>query len=271
MSKIRVEILSTPDDAVSVKLRDLGQALFSSVIGASRNLRISVPVAAPIANFSADQLIVGTQFNGVKYSLTALNLSINLATVGVGGMDTGAAPISGFVAIYVIYNPATLATALLAVNTTSAKVSEVYSGTSMPIGFTASALVSVWGTSASLFKVGYQTERHVMTVTTPIYTSSAGSTAINTLSIATLVPKNCKDVDLYATAVQSAGGQGIELFLMSSSNEVGKTTVNATASSGTVAGNKVVTLPVINEQSIAYAMSNTNAGSYSISIRGYSI
>ena len=64
-------------------------------------------------------------------------------------MDTGAVPASRFFGLYAIYNPVTGASALLAVNATSVLLPNVYGGASMPAGYTASALVSVWPTTAS--------------------------------------------------------------------------------------------------------------------------
>jgi hypothetical protein len=77
------------------------------------------------------------------------NKTVNLATTGAGGMDSGAAPNNGFVAIYAIYNPTTGASALLARNATAAAQPTVYGGANMPAGYTASALISVWPTNAS--------------------------------------------------------------------------------------------------------------------------
>lgn len=122
---------------------------FTGIIGQSRNAAMRITAASSKATWTADELVVETAIGGTRYRLNNLSLSINLATTGAGGMDTGAAPASGFVAIYAIYNPTTKTTAALAVNATSAKAPEVYGGSNMPAGYTASALIAVCGTNSS--------------------------------------------------------------------------------------------------------------------------
>ncbi|HDV7153904.1 TPA: phage tail protein, partial [Yersinia enterocolitica] len=120
-----------------------GNAQWSPVVGASRNAKMSVTVASATATFTADQLTVTTGLNGQPYLLTSFSKTINLATTGAGGMDTGTVPANGFVALYAIYNPTTQISALLAVNASSVVAPEVYGGSNMPAGYAASALVSV--------------------------------------------------------------------------------------------------------------------------------
>lgn len=140
-------------------------AASSPVIGGTRNLKASVTAATATTAFTADEVLVGVSLTGTRYKLSAFNKSINLGTVGAGGMDTGLAPVSGYVAIYAIYNPLTGVSALLATNATAAAQPEVYGGVNMPAGYTASSLISIWRTDASrLFTVGYQIERRVYTL-----------------------------------------------------------------------------------------------------------
>lgn len=51
-------------------------------------------------------------------------------------MYTGAAPASGYVAIYAICNPSTGVSALLGVNAAAAAAPQVYGGANMPAGYT---------------------------------------------------------------------------------------------------------------------------------------
>ncbi|EOI7396797.1 hypothetical protein OZ713_004150, partial [Yersinia enterocolitica] len=132
--------------------RITGAAQFTQltgVIGTSRNAKMSVTAASSTATFTADELIVQTALGGLQYKLSSFSKTINLATTGVGGMDTGTVPANGFVALYAIYNPTTQISALLAVNASSVVAPEVYGGSNMPAGYTASALVSVLPTSSS--------------------------------------------------------------------------------------------------------------------------
>jgi phage-related tail fiber protein len=178
-------------------------------LGATRNLRVSLPAAASVATLTADQLIVEQPGIG-QYKLSSVNLSIDLTTVGAGGMDVGIAPASGSVGIYVIYNPELRLAKLLGVNATSTLVPEAYAGTNMPAGYTASALVSVWQTNASrLLVTGVQHQRLISVTQTTILTNGVSMTW-TPLSLASVVPKNAKTVGGYVHYISSpdnaAGG-----------------------------------------------------------------
>lgn len=179
-------------------------------VGAARNVRMALTVAAAVATITADQLIVEQPGVG-QHKLSSLNLSINLAAVGAGGMDVGAAPVNGSVGIYVIYNPETKLAKLLGTNATPSTVSEVYSGINMPVGYTASALVSVWQTNASgLLVAGVQDGRLVGVVEKQVLTNGVAS-ALTPISLASVVPKNAKTVGGYvhyiSSASSAAGGE----------------------------------------------------------------
>ncbi|MEN3753720.1 hypothetical protein ABC733_17035 [Mangrovibacter sp. SLW1] len=153
-----------PNSGRTVILLNLGLGTgLTGVVGQSRNAVMNVAAASSTATWTADELIVETALGGTQYRLNNLNLSVNLATTGAGGMDTGTVPTTGFVALYVIYNPTTQASALLAVDATSTTPGEVYSGDNMPSGYTASALVSVWRIASGQFVIGYQEGRRVTT------------------------------------------------------------------------------------------------------------
>ncbi len=171
-------------------------------VGAARNLRVSLPAAASVATLTADQLIV-EQPGIAQYKLSDLNLSINLASIGAGGMDTGAAPISGTIGIYVIYNPDTKLAKLLGVNATTAVLPEVYGGTNMPAGYTSSALVSVWQTNASgQLVAGTQIDRSVATEAKKFLTNGLAS-VFTALSLIGFVPRNAKTVGGYVHVITS--------------------------------------------------------------------
>ncbi|MEB2418558.1 hypothetical protein [Citrobacter sp. R-1.5.2] len=204
---------------------------FSGVVGQSRNARMSVAAASATATFLADELIV-EESGGRQYRLTSFSKTINLATTGAGGMDTGSVPTTGFVALYAIYNPTTATSALLAVNATNANVREVYGGTNMPAGFTASALVAVWGVESGQFIIGDLVGR-ILSIqqVTVLSTSSPVSTA-TPISLVNTVPLNAKAVSGLMSA--SAGGSSniynIAIDVAPRKNMVGRTRV---ANSGT--------------------------------------
>jgi len=168
-----------------------------SVIGSMRNAKMALTSASASATFTADEIIVESALGGVSYQLSSFSKTINLATTGAGGMDTGSAPVSGFVALYAIYNPATATANILAQDTSSIVAPEVYGGSNMPSGYTASALISVWGTNSSRqFVVGTQRDRMVVFVEqlASSITSDASVTLAGSFSIASIVPKNAYSI-----------------------------------------------------------------------------
>lgn len=180
--------------------------MHSPAVGSARNAKMNVSAASANGTFSADSLIVATGLSGQSYRLANFNKTINLATVGAGGMDVGAAPNSGFVALYAIYNPTTGASALLGRNATSTAQSEVYGGANMPAGYTASALVSVWPTtSGGLLDVAAQVDRDVFTAVKNLYTG-AGNIGLTMLSLSTAVPLNARVLFVSAGVTPSASG-----------------------------------------------------------------
>ncbi|MCT9017165.1 hypothetical protein N6G05_26800 [Cupriavidus gilardii] len=159
------------------------------VVGSARNARMIVSTPSATATFTADEVVVESALGGLTYRLPNFSKTINLATTGAGGMDSGQAPASGFVAIYAIYNPSTGATALLANDATSAAQPEVYSGTAMPSGYTASALVSIAPTtSGRLLAPMVQRGRVVGVPAVSILSSSTGGTLLPVTS--TAIPLN---------------------------------------------------------------------------------
>lgn len=167
-------------------------AFSSGVVGQARNLSMSVAAASATATLTADEIVVETALGGQTYRLASFNKTINLATIGAGGMDTGTAPATGFVALYAIYNPTTATAALLATNAATLQPN-VYGGANMPAGYTASALVSVYPTNASRqFVIGFQADRRVSFVPVLAFTVTANSSGLGPANISTCVPLNAK-------------------------------------------------------------------------------
>ncbi|MDR6381842.1 hypothetical protein [Paraburkholderia caribensis] len=180
----------------------------AGVVGSVRNLVMSVTAASATATLTADEIIVETALGGVRYCLPSFSKTINLATTGAGGMDTGSAPVSGWVAIYAIYNPTTATAALLATNATSAAQPNVYGGANMPSGYTASALVSVWNTNASgQFVVARQLDRKVSYAPRAEVAISASTSGIQQSGAINDMPKNARYVDGAMTFAATGAGQ----------------------------------------------------------------
>nr|WP_315596081.1 hypothetical protein [uncultured Cupriavidus sp.] len=227
------------------------------VVGTMRNGKMSVAAASASATFSADEVVVESALGGLAYRVPSFSKTINLATTGAGGMDTGAAPTNGFVALYAIYNPTTSASALLATNATSAVQPEVYGGANMPAGYTASALVSVWPTNASgQLKVGQQYDRRIdVSTSSVITTTTAGTTDV---SIAAIAPRNAKFVKGYMAITATGSGNAFIVLIPTSTLSVGQ--VQQNVSPGTGGGifyQSFSGLMVVTPQQIRYTFSGS--------------
>ncbi|MCA8026469.1 hypothetical protein [Burkholderia cepacia] len=192
------------------------------VVGSARNIAMGVATASATATLTADEIIVCSALGGVAYKLANFNKTINLATTGAGGMDTGSAPVSGFVALYAIYNPTTGASALLARNATSAVQPNVYGGGSMPAGYTASALVSVWQTtSGGLFNVGSQFDRVVSTPGFTVLSTTTQAGSYTSFSISGGVPPNAKTARGYQSITGNTASAGLSSSIAGSASGIG--------------------------------------------------
>jgi hypothetical protein len=246
----------------------------SGVVGQVRNLSMLIGSASATGTLTADEIIVETALGGLRYCLSGFSKTINLATVGVnagvGGMDTGAPPVSGYVALYAIYNPTTQTAALLATNAGTLQ-GNVYGGANMPSGYTASALVSVWPTNASKqFVGGMQNDRHIGFAPLTFLTSATPASTPTSVSISTIVPANARTFDaniaLGNTVSASVVGQ---LYATAQGFPVGTTGGFNNAQTGT-SGNSVNYISV--PQTTYYTLTSTSGTpNISGSIHGYAI
>lgn len=220
-----------PVKGVQDQLLKAIRAISGGVVGSSRNVRMSITAASASGALSADQIYVSSSLSGQSYRLTSFNKTINLATTGAGGMDTGTAPVSGHVAIYAIYNPTTATSALLAVNATAVAQPEVYGGANMPAGYTASALVSVWGTTGSgLLTIGSQFERLISMQQAVVYNNGVTNVTVTPIG-ATILPKNAKSVSGNLT-VSASTASGLSLAVYSNSAGSGQQINNSSVAAG---------------------------------------
>lgn len=253
----------------------------SGIVGGARNLKMSVTAAAATANITADEVVIEVgAFGALQYRLSGLSKSINLATTGVGGMDTGSAPVSGFVGIYAIYNPsAPLSStnpALLAQNATSSLLSNIYAGANMPAGYTASALISVWPTNGSgQFVIGYQDGRDISIVPVSVLNATSLAASLTSLSIAGAVPRNARRVQGYLNIGCSGGSGGLTSKVASDANGSGFASVGGyTSSSPSIGVQGVFSLALITQQTIFRSETASGAPTgliINLNISGYSI
>lgn len=241
--------------------------------GSSRNLKMSVPAASASASITADEIIVSTSLGAGTYRLSGFNKTINLATTGAGGMDTGTAPVSGFVAIYAIYNPTTGVSALLAKDATSAVQPTIYGGANMPAGYTASALVSVWTTDASgLLKTGYQIDRFVWTAGFGVLSTTTANGTLTALNISAAVPMNAVSAKVRTSIAAANSGTTMITSVAGSTSRVGiSTSAGTSPSSAAGLTTEAGIIPIITPQTIFYtdAVGAGLISGYSITIAGY--
>ena len=242
------------------------QSMTAGVVGSARNLKMSVTVASASGTLTADEIIVETALGGTRYCLSAFSKTINLATTGAGGMDTGSAPTSGFVAVYAIYNPIVQASALLATNATSAVAPNIYGGANMPSGYTASGLVSVVPTTSSgQIPVLEQRDRDVDYFYGALYGGS-GSASYTSLSLAAAVPPNA--IRWKPNANFSAGTAGsLSMGIAPTSGGNSTPGYSAIQSYGISVGGNYTPVLIKTAQTTYFATSGT--GTFTINSYGY--
>ena len=235
-------------------------------IGSVRNAVMTLTSANASATFTADQIVVGTAIGGSLQLLSSFSQTINLATTGAGGMDTGTAPVSGYVSLYAIYGSSGTSILACAVGTSTATV---YAGSNLPSGYTYSALIGIWPTNgSSLFAVGTLHDRNVYTA--PAYVVSSSSTAyssLTALSIASGAPPGAKSVSGVVNAASTVSSNlSITIAATNSASNVGLTQV---ANTGTNIG-VPFTVPIITSQTIYYtATVSSGTPTFNIFINGY--
>jgi hypothetical protein len=182
------------------------------IVGTARKLKASLPVAAATVTYTAEEIILESGLGGVAYKLANISATLSLgAPTGLGYMDTGVAPVNGFVAVYLLYNPVTKLYGTIGVNATAVDVPEIYGGNFAPAGYTVSALLGVLATNASAqFKPGKQGGRtfhfpYVAALSTAVMAASPVA-----FSVAAYIPKNTRTVS-GALAVNGTGSMNSSL------------------------------------------------------------
>lgn len=275
------EVLAGLSSSKIVSPATLSQRLSSSspVIGSSRNAKISIAAASATATYTAEELFLQSSIGGSGFKLNTLSKQINLAATGAGGMDAGAAPVNGYVAIYMIYNPAlTLSLtnpALLGFNATSVIAGEVYGGANMPAGYTASVLVGILPTNgSSQFKPGCMVDRKVWPDLAQVLTTTTPQGTLTLLSVAGGVPRNAKTFDANLTVSCAVAGVRIECSISGSPSPspIGFTIDSRTnVSAGLAERFSMKNIPLITTQSTYYivAPSSGALGGFNIDISSY--
>ncbi|WP_310630833.1 hypothetical protein [Paraburkholderia sp.] len=261
----------TPSKTTYNQVNTALQKMYSPVVGTARNLVSNLAAASATKSVTADEIVVGTALGGQKYLLPSFSATGNLTTTGVNGMDTGSAPVSGFVAEYAIYNPTTGAKGLLYQNATSAAAPNVYSGAYMPSGYTASALASVWPTNSSgQFIAAYQTDRSIYFALTSVLTITALQASFTSFSLSSTVPKNARGVTGNGAVTNSTTASNNAFAIAGSAAGIGQKTFGANISTVGGFGGALDRVPMATPQTLYYNMTGTG-GTFtaSLSISGY--
>src|SRR3989344_8360789 len=251
------------------------RSISPAVVGTARNVNAYVPTLAASTFFSFDEAILTDPSSGQSYRLRVFSKLINLAITGAGGMDSGAAPANGFVAVYAIYNPTSGASALLAANAGPSRVAETYNGANMPAGYSASALLSVWPTNgAGQFVIGYQDGRDIFSASVGVLNATSVAASLTSLSIAGAVPKNAKQIHGFVTLNASSGSGAMAIFISGDAAGTGRKNIGGYVTTNIGANGEFTKVPVITQQ-VLYHM-ETLAGAptglaITLAISGYTI
>ena len=268
-------VVTVTYDGTQFQLQSTAGVTAGGPIGSSRNLVMYIPTASASATLSADEIIVQTQLGGLAYKLSNFNKTINLATIGVGGMDTGTAPVSSFVGIYGIFNPTSGTFALLAQSASSVNLPEVYGGSHMPIGYTASALLSVWPTNLNgQLVVGRQRDRRISNTANTQLSTTTVTNAWTSFSIGGTIPQNAKRIFGYGGVTQSSSGT-VNLFVSGDSNGVGaqEISIGTAAGGNTNSSGSSFAIDIYTPSTAYYNSQYAGSGSvtYTLTSTGYEI
>lgn len=240
----------------------------SAVPGTYLNLKFTW-ASATTATLTADEAVVATALNGTAYKGSSLNLSLDLATTGAGGMDSGSPPTNGNLYVYLIYNPTTFTFALLATN--SGTGATIYPGAYMPSGYTASALASVLRTNGSAELDSFtQIGREVYFPPVSILSSAAGKATLGSQSVAAAVPVGAKTVSGRLIQSQTGASGTTEVVAASDSSATAAQYGGRTSAfTGTYNNLNFRLLPILTPQTIYWSSADTRANSIELSVSSY--
>jgi hypothetical protein len=149
----------------------------------------SAPGSTKTASWTIDQIVAVTALGGLAYGGQGLSLSLNAATTGAGGMDTGSPPTSADLSVYAIYNPSTQTWAALGCAGSTSR-GTLYSGSNMPAGYTASVLIWSGVTNGTNLFAFAQKDRAINTAPITVGSGLTGVSYSALPSLASAVPAN---------------------------------------------------------------------------------
>jgi hypothetical protein len=192
------------------------------VAGDTRNLKI-VQGSTTTLTVTADEILTETTLGATIYKEASASHTLTITGTGANGMDTGSAPASGYICVYSITKGDGSTFAVLGVNEATNHCPTIYPGASMPSGYLASGLLSIWPTDGSSHVVAGTTLGRKFWWDTPksISTSLTGQTTLTSQTVAAGIPptsgsSGAKTIDILfggtsthgANVVAAAGDTG---------------------------------------------------------------
>jgi hypothetical protein len=248
-----------------------GMTQASGIVGSVRNAKMNVASASATASWTADEVVLESALAGLRYCVANANASINLGTTGAGGMDTGTAPLSGFVAIYGIYNPSTTTLSLLAANATSAAAPSVYAGGHMPSGYTASALLAVWPTNTSRqFVIGSLRDRRLTIDSVNVLTTNSASGTYIGFPLSSAAPLNAISVGGWMS-INNTTNSAMSLNIAADVSGMGQQAVSGFVNSNNALSNNF-SMDLLTPQNLYFnAVSQSGTPAINVYISSYTI
>ncbi|HDR8928315.1 TPA: hypothetical protein QDB26_005341 [Burkholderia vietnamiensis] len=249
------------------------QKMYGGVIGSVRNGRMYVAAASATATYTADEVIVETSLGAQPFRVASINQTINLAGAnGIGGMDTGSAPVNGYVALYEMFNPTTGAKGLMGWNATSSVAPSIYSGSIAPAGYIASALLTVVPTNGSgQFAPVLVRDRNVsFSLKTALSSNTVQSTLVP-LSISSIVPPNAVAISGELGLASTSSSTAAITVAGDGANSIGQQNITSTVTATGYISN-FGGLSLVTAQTIYWGSANTaGTPTFSIYISSYAI
>jgi len=230
-----------------------------SVVGTFCNL-VGAYASATTATWSADEIVVKSALAGSSYLLKNFSKTLNTATTGAGGLDTGSMANSKWYYVYAIYNPNTGTQNILC--TISGSGAAVYGGANMPSGYTSSALIGVFRTNGSAQIATFNQSGR--TVSFPNINALVGGAAVSYTSVdlsGGIVPPNAKFVTSGNFGTSSAN----VIYLAGDASGTGRIIVSSSTGSMSASLSPV---PILNGSQILYYYVSSGTGNFDVS--GYS-
>lgn len=245
------------------------------MVGPSNRIRNITGAGSTLTGWVDDAVIVGILGSSRTWKISSFTASLSLSTVGIGGMDTGAAVANGYLLVYAAYNPATKAYGVFAQMESATTNDQLgapatYKGTHLPAGYTATALISIVpvGTSATTFGAFTQTGRKVRMPQNSIINLTSYGTTLSWQSVASSsIPYGALTIDgfISATSNYSGGAMVIQGGIAPIAAGSGGTQLIATSGTGLCANdNSFIDVPIHNPRNFSYFFFNSVSASAAV-------